>query len=232
MSKFLALYLAESTRFKKKKNGMYKKSDKNSGSGLAIKSVFSMGKEGIAYIKEIKKSDPNITEDEYLDMLETSKEYLLDYIKENDIDVLAVPGSDSRVLKDLMSIVPDDVIIFNDIKKSNLDSIHMNLDVIKDEHKASVQKGGDESIKSLRKKGFNEIKMKNVFKQFALLFRGFLEFSEEDSDKLLAIIEDKNVLILDDVISTGASIYETERLIASLNPNSTHALTLFKISAN
>jgi len=180
-------------------------------------------------IKDIKskKSDRKygVTDEDYETFINRTAIFYGKYLKNQDIDTIFVMESKSSLAEDLTmrikSILPDTTIKI--LKKSIVKNIE-NLTLDKEGVKIY-----DTEFKILtdfynKVKNTGEFSVKKIHPKHRSLFKNWIKINEDS----IRYITNKNVLIIDDYITSGSTLDEVCTQILKLSPKSLKCLTIIK----
>jgi len=197
--------------------------------GVTVFSVYSAAKGSSVILKSIKKqSVAGVSKKEYDKFLTRTAIFMTSskggMLK--DTDVIISPQTSSFLLSDLLDkihqIRPKIKMIQEAFIKSNVDKIiidYSNFD-ISDKVKASMI----QLLKNAKQNGF--IELKKIPKQFLKYISNVLNV---DRMKVLPkYIDNKNVVIIDDVLASGFTMKEMIFAMKIFSPKSIHGITMFK----
>lgn len=207
------------TQFGKgKSNQPYVKKYKDSGIDVYSVYNFKIPQEAISVIKKIKSKD--VDPKDYENFIKRTVIYLYNILKSESVDMVLIPMSSSPFLNDISKFFKmkfgNYFEFYDSITKNNLENIW-----IESENDWVSQKANKE-LERAKKKG--DFQLKGVYKQVALSFRDFLKMSDIIEKK----VQDKNIVILDDVLASGATMFEIIRLVNKYKPKSVKGVTFFK----
>lgn len=106
-----------------------------------------------------------------------------------------------------------------------INTSHPDWEKFSSEHPADVAKL-KKSISKMIRDNNGELEMKNLYKPYLKFIKNFIEM--RDAYEVLESVIGKNVLVVDDVLSTGSTMLEMVRQIAEYEPSSIAGLTIFK----
>ena len=197
-------------------------------------------------LKSLKGSGPYKVSDATKEkFLKATAKRAAELIKVKKIDTLIFPKSSSSFLKEFVSFIKaelhgtdvtvmDEAIIKKQIDKVSvekgdyselIDFDHPSFNTLKDSTIKSLEKQIAKSVQSNIDSGKGAtVSIKDIPKQQAKFVKDFLEIVKE----LSAALDGKNVMIIDDVLSSGATFAEMARLIKKENVKSVVGLTIFK----
>lgn len=210
-----------STSFGKgKKHTPYRK--KVEGSSVLTYSLYaaktSSGKDGI---KAIKRG--LLPSDEYDKLIKRSAVYAVRLIKDKKIDVLVVPKSSSPLVMDLAKGIAaraQGITIVLDI----FDKVDPSRIVINTEHPKitpDIEKSLAASLRKASQVGYFE--MKKIHNPWRKFLTNTLAFKGKDDE-----FEGKNVLLLDDMVTSGSTLKEMKVAADNAGAKSVAILAMFK----
>lgn len=174
-------------------------------------------------LKMIKKTFNQNSEDSTFIKTKLVPQFIKHVNQINTIDVIVYPQSSSGLLshfaRELNSKLPHSVLLGDSFVKSLpseifIDSGEIGLDV-------KTLKRLNQIIENADTNGHFELK--KVPLQFRKFFKGYLSLSTSKHNFI-----DKNVLVVDDVLSSGATISEIYRILKLNGANNIIGVTLFK----
>ena len=192
------------------------------GTDLSVISMYNTyGNNATDIIKALKAK--KLSTEDYHQFLSRSAVYASKLLKDNEIDIIVMPKSSSTLTKDFASELgkrfPHIKIMVDSFVKSEIDKIVLNTEDPRLE--PSILKSLTGILKRAKKDGYFEFK--KVLPQHRKFFRNVFSY-----DGNSAIFEDKNVLIVDDIIASGSSIYDIYKTLQEAAVNEVLCLTLFK----
>lgn len=211
------------TSFGKSKLIPYESKFNYNGEIFDILSLFQIqDKSGIEIVKRFKGiSNGVIPDDIYNNFISKATIYINYLLKNKSIDIILVPSNNSKLLTDIVEKLKNkfsnDIIIFSNISKSNINNITV-------ETENEQAKLGSEEVLNRFKKSGKQFDLKKIPKRYARNFRNFFTFNIDNN-----YIVGSNILILDDVLSTGTTIKELIRMSYAYKPNNIISITLFKV---
>ena len=178
-------------------------------------------------LKTIKKqSNLAIANEDYNQFINRTAIFIsAKIIKANKIDTIIISQSSSHILLDLIENIanrnPSITFMTKVFTKAKPDQIIINK---------THSKITPEIINSLEKqvtkaKDNGYFQMKRIKVQFRKFIQNFIELT---ADKSLKKLENQNVLLMDDVISSGITLSAMAQLIELYSPNSVVMATIFK----
>jgi len=168
-------------------------------------------------------------------------------VLQKKVDTIIFPKSSSPFLKEFVGYVKQelgsaDVTVMDEaIIKKQIDAISVEkkdfselidfenpkFNTLKPATIKALEKQIETSIKANAEKGKgNTISMKDIYKGQAKFVKDFLEIVKDLSEML----HDKNVMLVDDVLSSGATFSEMVRLVQKEKVKSLVGLTIFKLT--
>jgi hypothetical protein len=153
----------------------------------------------------------------------------------NEFDIIIIPESSSPLVYDLALRVknkaPNTVLAKDALVKNALDNIHIDYDkylsTAKDEKdKEKRKKQLEVDFKRATESG--TFKIKKVFTQRRGLFSNYLVVNSEAHRAIFNKIQGGKVLLIDDIITSGATIKEMLREIGSYAPEEIIIFSLIK----
>ena len=188
--------------------------------------VYSVYKYNDSYktLKALKRqNDVKMDNKEYDQFLNRTAFYLQAKVIPKKTDVIITPQSSSFILDDLVdnlkNRLPHIKFIKSGFTKNKVEDIKLNYDDydIPDAIKDRMTKILDRA----KKKGFLEIK--TVPKPYVKFITDFLK-----SDLKKSYIEDKNIVILDDMMASGFTLKAAIQNILTYSPKSITGISIFK----
>lgn len=156
-----------------------------------------------------------------------------------DPDLLIYPKSNSELLKMFISklkielsgidIVDDGFIKNVELDAENIEHLlnkdHPDWKKFNEEHPKEVDKFKKELERNVKR---GPLELKKIYKPYLKFVKNFIKFRDEGEalDKVI----DKNVLVIDDILSSGSTMIEMIRQLKEFEPKSLNGLTLFKRS--
>lgn len=188
-------------------------------------------------LKSLKGSGPYKVNDKQLaNFMSQVKSAAAVLVKRVKPDIIIYPKSRSPLLKqfvdDLVSAYPTAEILSDRFIKSVLNAedveplintSHPDWKKFSEEHPDQV-KLLKQNLKYQVKKG--EIEMKKLYKPYLKFLKNFIEL--KDAYEVLEKVMGKNVLVVDDILSSGTTMAEMIRQLTELEPSKIIGLTLFK----
>jgi hypothetical protein len=142
---------------------------------------------------------------------------------DRDIDIIVYPKSSSPLNTDIAwaiknklgnsTYIGQDLIIKNDVENIMVDSSKVDEETL-ERLKIRANKNGEFSLRSIPPR-------------YRKYFLNFLKFDSEKQKNYLKKLQGK-VLIVDDILTKGTTMLESEQLIRSLNPTSVIKYILLK----
>ena len=194
-----------------------------------VYSVYNaQGTNKTALLKAIKKqSNISISNEDYKQFINRTAMYM-DYklIRKNDIKVIIAPHSSSPLLFDLINNLKkrNPKVIF--ISKSFEKNLPDKITIDKDHPKITpdIVKYLEKEIQKAKSNGYfamKEIKRVQMRKFISNIFK-------LSPDVSLKNIEGKNVMLLDDIVSSGSTTADMIRNLENYSPNKVIPVTIFK----
>lgn len=197
-------------------------------------------------LHSLKGSGPYHVSDSTRDkLLKATAKRAAELIKVKKIDTIIFPKSSSTFLKEFVSHIEKelagaDVTVISDaIVKKQIDEVSVEkkdfselidfenpkFNTLKDSTIKALEKSIEKSIKANIANGKGStVSIKDIYKGNAKFVKNFLEIVKDLSE----LLHDKNVMLIDDVLSSGATFAEMVRLIKNENVKSLVGLTIFK----
>jgi hypothetical protein len=198
---------------------------------LSIYSVYPMrGKDKTKILKALKKkNNVFVNVKEYEHFIKRTGLFINNRILlGKDIDVIVTPQTSSYFINDLLDNItnrsPNIKIIQEAFQKVEVDKIKVDWNKynIDDKTKKNIER----ELKKAKENGYLE--MKNFPKQFTFMISNFLKI---DNMKIKSkYVEDKNVVILDDIAGSGFTLKEMFVNIKLFSPANVYGVTMFKSS--
>jgi hypothetical protein len=151
-------------------------------------------------------------------------------------DVIIYPKSSSEFLKAFVdeikasstsAIVLSDQFVKKTLDAENVEPLintdHPDWEKFERDHPKEVEKL-KKSLKNLVKGG--ELELKKFYKPYLKFIKNFVEL--KDAYDVLETVMEKNVLVVDDILSSGTTMAEMIRQLEELEPSKIVGLTLFK----
>lgn len=179
-------------------------------------------------IKHLGDNNVDVKTSEYLQFIKRTSIYISSKILKNkNIDYIVTPQSSSNILNDVLDDVskmnPHIKILRENFKKIvDIDKIK----ILKDHPKITpkIIKMLEKVISNAKSDGYFQIKnIKAV--QFRKFVTGYMELIDSYKYEKL---KNKNILLLDDVYSSGTTIAEMINKLKMYEPNNIIGITLFK----
>ena len=154
--------------------------------------------------------------------------YMSKIILNNDIQTIILMESSSKLLSDLnlklIHYLPKYYTIFN-----YEHTIFKNPDISSIKIDAEAYKLDDKTVQSLRKT-LDNMDKSGYFsvKRFPPQFRKVITNWLKLTDKMLSKIVDKNIVIIDDILTTGSTIIEASNLIKNAGAKNLIGLSIIK----
>ena len=202
---------------------LHSQAKKFSGATVVSTYMKPLGKEATEAIHDFKFGHMDEYEANYL--VKRSAIYLwLKYFEDKDIDVVLVPKSKRPLAKQFAEYfierIPYKIDYYIDaFSKSAPEEVKIYADRLKDKKEKTLK-----TIKRDLEKMGSEFEMKRMFGRYRKLLYGFLELDEKLKDK----VSGKNVLIVDDYLTSGMTFSEMIRLINQYNPSNVYGATIMK----
>jgi hypothetical protein len=227
--------------------GWYKEHTADSGNvEIYSRYLYKRGDVITGILKSLKGNGPySVDEKTMSNFLKTTAKSAADLVKNKKIDTIIFPksssdflfafveeikrhlaGSDVTVIAD--AIVKKQINMV-DVQKGDMTELinfdHPSFHTLKDSTIKALEKQIAKNIKDNQANGKGAvISVKDLPKMQAKFVGNFLDTVKE----LSALLQDKNVLIVDDVLSPGATFAEMVRLIKKEKTKSVIGLTIFK----
>ena len=151
-------------------------------------------------------------------------------------DVIIYPKSSSEFLKAFVdeikassqsAVVLSDQFVKKTLDAENVEPLintdHPDWSKFERDHPKEVEKL-KKSLKNLIKGG--ELELKKFYKPYLKFIKNFVEL--KDAYDVLETVMEKNVLVVDDILSSGTTMAEMIRQLEELEPSKIVGLTLFK----
>jgi len=194
--------------------------------GYTVFSVYQMRKGSSKIVKSLKKKTAiQMTREDYDHFITRTAIFIAGRILKKT-DVVVTPSSTSFILDDIL----DKLVSINPKIKYIRETFHKNdankikIDYSKFEVSDKVKHMLEGILAKAKIEGFLEVK--KIPKQFRKLVTNIL--IPDNSRLLPKYIDGKNVVVLDDVLSTGGSFVEMARYVENLSPKSVSGVSLFK----
>lgn len=173
-------------------------------------------------LKAIKSAD--MQSDEMRKFLSRSAIYASRVIRPEKIDVVVTPQSssilNSEIAQEIRKRIRADFFI-DSFKKVNTSKIEVNKDHPK--ITPDIIKSMEKTLERTKRNGFFTVKA------FAVLHRKFLKnFFELTDDRLMKKVDGKTVLIMDDIVTSGATLEEIVKTLYAHGAEKVVGLTIFK----
>lgn len=217
-----------STRLGKNKFVPYLKKDKTLD-GYSVYSVYSSGADTTTdVLKSIKKkSDIKVSDQDYNHFINRTAVFITSKILlPNKIDCIVTPRSSTNILNDLLKQIQarnPHIEFFPEsfIKTVDLSKIEIDYDNPK------ISPGIIRSLTSILNKSMKtgNFEIKKALPQNRKFFRNFFEIVDP---KIFAKFQNKNICVIDDVLSSGTTLLEIMKTIASYNPTSVIGTSIYK----
>jgi len=170
-------------------------------------------------------------------------------VRQKKIDTIIFPKSSSPFLKEFVGYIKQELgnanvtVMDEAIIKKQIDAVSVEkkdfselidfenpkFNTLKPATIKALEKQIETSIKANAENGKgNTISMKDIYKGQAKFVKDFLEIVKDLSEML----HDKNVMLIDDVLSSGATFSEMVRLIQKEKVKSMIGLTIFKLTGS
>jgi len=190
-------------------------------------------------LKSLKGRGPyKVDEKQYAHFMSQVKSAASMFIRNIKPDVIIYPKSSSSLLKQFVDEVsktyPSAEVLSDSFIKVALNAENVEP-LINTNHPDWVKfaEENPKAVKELKRslkgqilKGSGELQFKNIYKPYAKFIKNFIEL--RDSYEVLEKVLDNNVLIIDDILSTGSTMAEMVRQVSELEPSKITCLTLFK----
>lgn len=176
-------------------------------------------------IKQSKDKKYSISQDDYNHFINRTAIFFVRYLKNKNIDSIFVMESSSTLARDIAikikDMLPNTSIKF--LENSVVKNIE-NITIEKGEEKIS-----DTELLGLQKlldkaKISNEFSIKKIHPRHRKFFTNWIKVNEN----AIKNITDKNIILFDDYITSGATLDEACREILKLSPKSIEVITLIK----
>jgi len=196
--------------------------------GSTVYFLYKLNRELGYIVKSIKDNKPYKIDARELDrFLTRSAIYANKNIKNFDFDLIVYPNNASNLLSTFVDKISQRYNISKfkispSIKKLDVSNIEINdpKSKLSDSNRKSIEK----ILKRVKNKGFLKLH-DDVPKQFRSFIKNFISLD----DKILDIVDSKNILIIDDVYTTGSTIKELVRVLNERGASKVIGLTIFKI---
>lgn len=175
-----------------------------------------------------KSTELTIDYDSYRKFITRTSIYMADFILKQKIDLIMVMDSSSPLVSDLVFEINkrlpkyyDTVTYHKQIFKTpNLDNITINTMgvTLSDKNLKSIQS----SIDKMKRDGY--FKIQSIFTPNRKFIQNWLEIN----NNVLSKIIDKNVVIVDDILTTGSTISEAGRMLYEAGASDVKGLTIIK----
>jgi phosphoribosylpyrophosphate synthetase len=157
-------------------------------------------------------------------------------LKQTRPDVLVYPKSGSPFLKQYIDSIrnldPDLKIIDNAFLKKQLDGTEIEplINTSHPDWEKFASENPKEVVKLKRSIATNihngVIELKKLYKPYVKFIKNFIEM--RDAYELLDSVLGKKVIVIDDILSSGATMAEMVRQLEELEPSEIYGLTVFK----
>ena len=214
------------TGFGKGKFKPYKKS----GSVLNDKLVYSVYSGGGAtdILKALKnKNDIFYDQEDYDYFINRTSIFIGKILRENKIQVVISPMSSSNLVQDVMTKVQE--------KNPNLTYFTSVFKKVKPQDIQNIYLADDPRVTPKIQKSFEYIKNAAIKNEYLAMikvdpkFRQFVRgFFEEIDPRVIKECTNKNVVLFDDVISSGTTIAEMLRMLGAAGAKEVTGITIFK----
>jgi hypothetical protein len=228
-------------------NGWYSEHTADSGNiDIYSSYLYKRGDVITGILKSLKGNGPYKVDDRTLNnFLKTTAARAAELVKQKKIDTIIFPKSSSSFLFAFVEEIKrhlggaDVTVIADAIVKKQIDAVavekgdmtelfnfeHPSFNTLKPATIKALEKQIARNIKSNEADGKGRtVSVKDLPKMQAKFVGNFLETVKELSE----LLQDKNVLIVDDVLSSGATFAEMVRLIKKEDVKSVIGLTIFK----
>ena len=162
-------------------------------------------------------------------LLSRSAEYLWKYLQSKKISTITYPQSSSALASQFadkfQGRVSDTVLIPSAFKKSDPKMIRLDYESM------ALYKLSPKTIKALEDI-IEKAKAKGSFKIHdvpTMLRKFFNHFMEPSHINMLDKVEGKNILLVDDILTSGSTTHEIVRIINKFQPNKIYVATLFRM---
>lgn len=192
--------------------------------GLMSYSLYNAkGKEANDVMVQLKSAD--FTTSEINDFLNRSAIYAARILRDLNVDIIVSPVSSSDLTKEFVKRIKDRTHV--DVY---VDSFKKQPDIAKVQIDRNHPKITDVIIKSMESTIERAIRRNHLsVKMFSPMHRKFIKNMFEITDqKLLSKFEDKTVVIIDDIMTTGTSAKNIYDVLITNNATSVSVLTIFK----
>lgn len=192
--------------------------------GLMSYSLYNAkGKEANDVMVQLKSAD--FTTAEINDFLNRSAIYAARILRDLNVDIIVSPVSSSDLTKEFVKRIKDRTHV--DVY---VDSFKKQPDIAKVQIDRNHPKITDVIIKSMESTIERAIRRNHLsVKMFSPMHRKFIKNMFEITDqKLLSKFEDKTVVIIDDIMTTGTSAKNIYDVLITNNAMSVSVLTIFK----
>lgn len=181
-------------------------------------------------LKSIKGgSNVSFSLKDYKHLLTRSALYLNKTLKKLNIDTVVFPESSSPLASDfadaLAKYIPNVVTLPNAITKSKVDKVGFDLGNIDPDSEKGKQMTELLNTHLAKSTASGQFKMKDVGPQFRHFFKNFMQLD----GGVLKDIEGKNVLLVDDVLTSGSTLSDSITQLLAHGAENVYGATLFRI---
>jgi hypoxanthine phosphoribosyltransferase len=192
-------------------------------------------------LKSLKGSGPYPVDDkQYQHFMSHVKATSAIFIRHVKPDIILYPKSSSPLLKQFVDEVakgyPSAEVLSDAFIKSalNAEDVEPLINVDHPDWAKFAKENPKEVValkRSLKKNLQNgELQLKHIYKPFAKFIKNFIEL--RDAYNVLEKVMDKDVLIIDDIYSTGSTMAEMVRQLKDFECHKIVGLTLFKLTTS
>lgn len=201
-----------------------------SGAKVSGVPVFSVHKANSTEILKALKNKNEVEVDprDYEVLVDRTAVYLSRLLRQKGVDVIVTPTSSAPLLSDLTDAIrkrmPHVTFLkdsFQKVGPESIDKIKIRYDL--PGMTPNIERGLKGVLSKAKKDGYFEVK--KVDKRFAKYLTGYFELTDP---KLINKLQNKRVVILDDVISSGATFSEIINTVRMTNPEQLFGITIFK----
>jgi hypothetical protein len=173
-----------------------------------------------------KNPDFDVSNFDYRQFLSRTVQYVYSKkLKSLGIDIMITPQSGSPLAQNFAAMVgakvPNTISLPQSIYKADVSKIKL-ADNVPERYRVSLERV-IRNVQTGKTKSFQLKKIPGPQRKFIY---DFLEINPNIANK----IEGKNILVVDDILTSGATLAETFRILELLDAKNIYGLTLFKLS--